>query len=324
MQLNILITHVSYQASVSFIKMLRACKGYNIHICGCSKIEKGYTCGSMLVDKFFVVPHSNEEEYLDQIKNICEEEKISLILTAEEQDLIIFKTHKVPEALYQYIPDIDLFSLFQDKYLATTAINHLGVKTPKILFKASECENINYFIRRKRVSCASRGIKMYRQNELSFNEPLFCEDYITQPVIAGDEYTVDVFCDKNGRPIMIMPRIRLATKDGTTVRCIIKNDTEIINVCKKIYKNYKLPGISNIQFIKQGNDVYFIELNPRAAAACISTLRATGINWMELYINAFLNNQPLNSLAYYQKKIHWNTVISRYYEETVMFGESNE
>ena len=324
MQLNILITHVSYQASVSFIKMLRACKGYNIRICGCSKIEKGYTCGSMLVDKFFVVPHCGKEEYLDRIKRICEEEKISLILTAEEQDLIIFKKHKVPEALYQYIPEINLFSLFQDKYLATTAIDSLGVKTPKILFQTSECEDYNSFIRRKRISCSSRGITIYSKNKLPLEEPLFCDECITQPVIQGDEYTVDMFCDKEGNPIMILPRIRLATKDGTTVRCIIKNDAEIITACKKIYKAYKLPGISNIQFIKQGKDVYFIELNPRAAAACISTLRATQINWMELYLNAFLNNQELKSLDYYQEKIYWDTIISRYYEETVLFGASHE
>ena len=49
--LNILIAHVSYQASAgSFIKLLRNSNKYHFYIVGCDSIEMGYSSGSVLVD----------------------------------------------------------------------------------------------------------------------------------------------------------------------------------------------------------------------------------------------------------------------------------
>lgn len=304
--------------------MLRACKGYNIFICGTSKLERGYSCGSMLVDKFFLVPHSNESEYFNTIKRICAEENISLVLSPEENDLVIFKKNQFKQALYQYIPDPQIFSLFRDKYHATLAVESLGIKTPKMLTDLNDIKMYEKFIRRKRVSCSSRGITVYNQKDFPIQEPLLCDEYLTQPYIEGDEYTVDVFCDKLGSPIIIFPRIRLAKKDGTTVRCIVRNNENLVQACRRIYKKFIIPGISNIQFIVENNEVYFIELNPRAAATVISTLCASSTNWMELFINHFYRGKPIEDPAALQHKIFWETIISRYYQETVLFGDEHE
>lgn len=304
--------------------MLRACKGYNVFICGSSKLEQGYSCGSMLVDKFFLVPHTNDNEYFNTIKKICTDEKISLVLSPEENDLILFKKNNFKEALYQYIPDPYIFALFRDKYKATVALQSLGIKTPEIITELENMKMHEKFIRRKRVSCGSRGITIYNKKNFPIHEPLICEEYLTQPFVEGEEYTVDVFCDKNGCPIIIFPRISLAKKDGTTVRCITKNNEILIQTCRKIYKNFKLPGISNIQFIVKNDEAYFIELNPRAAANVISTLWASGTNWIELFINHFYMGKPIEESSTLQNKIYWETLISRYYQETVLFGDQHE
>lgn len=304
--------------------MLRACKGYNIFIYGTSKLEQGYSCGSMLVDKFFLVPHTNESDYFNTIKRICVDENISLVLSPEENDLVIFKKNQFKEALYQYIPDPQIFTLFRDKYHATLAVESLGIKTPKILTQSNDIKVYEKLIRRKRVSCGSRGITVYNQKEFPIHEPLLCDEYLTQPYIEGDEYTVDVFCDEQGSPIIIFPRICLAKKDGTTVRCIVRHNEKLIQACKKVYKKFIIPGISNIQFIIRNDEVYFIELNPRAAATVISTLCASDTNWMELFINHFYMGKPIEDTAALQHKIFWETIISRYYQETVLYGDGYE
>ena len=114
-ELTILITHVSYQASAgSFIKLLKKSRDYKFYILGCDSIEKGYSSGSMLVDKFYHIDNYNKKNnYIASIKNIIEYEKVDLVISAEEDDLILFRNNKIEQALYEYIPAQSVFDLFK-------------------------------------------------------------------------------------------------------------------------------------------------------------------------------------------------------------------
>ena len=70
--------------------------------------------------------------------------------------------------------------------------------------------------------------------------------------------SIDVFCDCQGRPHSIIPRYGLASKDGTTFKCIIEKEKTLINICEQIYNLYCIPGFSNIQFIvRLRNFIFF-------------------------------------------------------------------
>lgn len=320
--INILITHVSYQASAgSFIKMLRNSKKYLCYIVGSDSIEKGFSSGSMLVDKFYHVNSSTDNpQYINSIMTICQKEKIDLILSAEEEDLKLFKKSKISEALFQYIPDLSIFTLFNDKHLANLSLKSKNILIPKYIFNLDEFEKSNRekFICRKRISCCSRGIKVFKKNEVDNNFIFFNNEHITQEFINGKLYTVDVLCDKKGKATLIIPRQAISVKDGTVFKCIIEYNETLIQICKKIYSYYCIPGISNIQFIIENNYVYFIELNPRAAATLIASSIAS-INFLDLYISHFLYNEELPEYNFLMNKVHWNSVISRYYQETIMY-----
>lgn len=121
--LNILIAHASYQASAgSFIKLLRNSNKYHFYIVGCDSIEMGYSSGSVLVDKFYHVTEDTPDAYINTIQKIIREEKINVIISAEEDDLNKFRDFEISEALYTYIPPRKVFNTFRDKQFATTEI----------------------------------------------------------------------------------------------------------------------------------------------------------------------------------------------------------
>ena len=319
-KVNILITHVSYQACAgSIIKLLRNSQKYSFNIIGCDAIEKGYSSGSMLVDRFYCVLTKDPINYIKEINNIVSIEKIDLIFSAEEEDLILFKRHKIQHALYEYIPEISIFELFRDKYYATQEINKKGISVPKNIMNYNEflLSNSNTFIKRKRVSCSSRGITILDRHEILENYEFYSTEYITQEFVRGKMYTIDVLCDKEGSPHLIIPRRTLASKDGTTFKCIIENIKELRDICKKIYSIYRIPGLSNIQFIV-ADKPYFIEMNPRSAATMIASALSS-VNIMDLYISHFLLNEDLPVYNEIMKSVKWDSVVSRYYEETILF-----
>ncbi|MEG0409169.1 MAG: ATP-grasp domain-containing protein, partial [Bacilli bacterium] len=181
--------------------------------------------------------------------------------------------------------------------------------------------NAPYFIERKRFSSCSRGIRILTRNETKELKIFYSKNYILQEYIDGSMYVVDVLCDKNGIIKMIIPRKEISIKDGTTFKCeIVKHDL-IVKYTKKIYKYFSVPGISNIQFIEDKNgNIYFIELNSRVAATMIAS-SLSSINILDLYIENILFNKNLPCYSVLMKTVKWNTIISRYYEETVFKGK---
>lgn len=325
-KLNILISNVSYQASAgSFIKMLRNSKEYCYYIVGIDSIPMGFSSGSMLVDKFYHYPKEyNEQDYINFIKVVIDNEKIDLVISAEEEDLKLFKKYNITSSLYNNIPDYYIFDIFKDKHSANLKMKELNIPIPKYIYSYQDVQNSshNLFIKRKRVSCCSRGIEIINKEKIQSNFKFFSNQYLTQEFIQGKIYTVDVFCDKSGNPLLIIPRQAISIKDGTVFKCIIEKNKHLIQLTQKIYSNYRIPGLSNIQFIIDNeNQPYFIELNPRAAATCIASSLAS-FNFLDLYVKHFYNNKDLPNYNELMNCVHWNSVISRYYEETILIGEN--
>ena len=322
-QLNVLITHVSYQAAAgSFIKLLRKSNKFRFYIVGCDILPKGYSSGSMLVDKYYHIQcEVGNSEYISNIEHICTLENIDLIISAEEDDLRLYKKHCVPQALYKHIPDDNIFELFKDKHRANLSVQNNGIEIPKTLYGYQEfCESkTEKIIFRQRISCCSRGIEVMNKHEVNRCYSFFSDHHITQEYITGEFYTIDMFCDKQGIPHLIIPRRKKEKKDGTDFKCVVERKEQLISLCNKIYRLYKIPGISNIQFIVQNEHAYFIELNPRAAATVIAS-SLTSVNFLDLYISHFYLDEPLQSYEDLMGEVFWGSVISRYYQETVLYG----
>ena len=79
----------------------------------------------------------------------------------------------------------------------------------------------------------------------------------------GEEFTVDVFCDFNSKPITIVPRRRLAVRSGEILKGKTIRDYSIIKASIDLVEKLKPFGHITLQCIKNENGIYFIEINPR-------------------------------------------------------------
>ena len=93
-------------------------------------------------------------------------------------------------------------------------------------------------------------------------------------------------------------------------------DEKIIEQTQQVCLNFRIPGLWNIQYIKNKDGLFFIELNPRFAGSAIAGIAAS-FNYLDLYIDHFVYNNPLPSFDSLMSKVAWNSIITRYYEEIV-------
>ena len=313
--MNVLITNVSYHNAVSAIKMCREIP--SMFIIGCSCIPYGFSSGSILVDKFIKTDDIDKGyEYIIQIKKICEDYNIELIISSDDEEQKWF--NKYSEYFSGKIITVDnkLIDLFTNKYSASFAVSEVGLNIPHIYKEDHFALLVNKpIIIREKVSCCSYGIKILKNAKIDeikkySNKSSFIQDYID-----GDEYTVDVLCDIEGNPKNIIPRRRLAIRNGITYKCIIEKNQLLIDACKNLYNNFYIPGFSNTQFIVKEGIAYYIETNLRIGGTTIASSLA-GNNLMDIYIEHFLKHKPMKT-----SEIKWGAVITRYYSETIFIQE---
>jgi len=308
--MNVLITHATKRGAISLIKVLKRISSLSLKVFGCDDVRIGYESGTLLVDTYILL--DADESYIDQIKRICISHKIDILLSVMDEENILFAKHR-NNLPVRYLPSIEVLELFHDKLQATLAIKDLGLHIPRIVHDLS-LENKIIF--RDKVSVGSRGIYIVDLNADKVIENRFKRNSFIQEYIDGQEYTVDVLADKKGVPSLIIPRWRIDIKDGISFVCQTVKHDAIILACQKIYEKYKIPGLSNVQFIMYNDEPYFIELNPRFAGTAIAGILSS-FNYLELFLKHFCLDEQNPSYDALMKNVAWGSIISRYWAEAL-------
>lgn len=311
--MRILIPNSFCFAAIGIVKTLKRLSKYRINIIGTGEEPLGLASGSKLVDEYLQSPPlKNVNEYKKFLTEIIETSNIDLIFCVLDSDLLVLNEimeSSINSKTIYITPDKKMIQLFQDKLYASKKMQEKGFKIPEIIMEDINCN----VILRKNISVGSSGIKKLNLVDLTdFNtEKAFLQEHI-----YGDEFTVDVFCNCCGEPALIIPRKRLEIRNGMSFKTQLIYDEEIIEQTKQVCLNFRIPGLWNIQYIKNKNGLFFIELNPRFAGSAIAGIVAS-FNYLDLYIDHFVYNNPLPSFDSLMSKVVWNSIITRYYEEIV-------
>lgn len=312
--MNILINNMHGNISVSLVKLLKDLKSRDIMIIGTDILEYGTFSGSLMVDKYYVSPPMEDEKrFLEFLYSLSCEIKIDILIPSCDAEAVILSKHKNCIPIPYYIADEETVSLFKDKLLSSNYLKEKGFDVPPII---TDLRNESKIIFRKRNSVRSQGIYVVDLLKEQYIRNLFNDDYFIQPFIPSASYIVDVMTDKNGMPQLIVPRLNYEIRDYTAYRSKLVNDLELIALTRKICELFYLPGFFNIDFKKYEGKNYFIELNVRYAASGIFSAMGS-FNYLEMYLEHFVNNKKLLGFDYYMQKVKWGSIVSRYYEELI-------
>lgn len=230
-------------------------------------------------DHTVIVPRIKDDAYIPTLLENCKNYHIDAVIPTIDTDLLLLaKTKGEFEKIGTtvIVSDEDKIKLCRDKRLTSAYFVSVGLLAPMPVddFKMYS-GGYPAFIKPKDGSSSVFAYKVNSPEELE-SMAKQVPDYIIQPFIDGVEYTVDVFCDFNGNPVYITPRIRLATRSGEVLKTEISQDETIISEIKQLLKDYRPCGAITVQLIRQKetNKDYYIEINPRYGGGAPLTMRA--------------------------------------------------
>lgn len=264
----------------------------------------------MFCDKTLRVPKINSENYIPFLKEYCNENAVNALIPTIDTDLLLLSLNKENFGTTKVIvSDPDKVAICRDKRLTGDFFASVGLKFPIATDDISNYDQgFPAFIKPRDGSSSIDAYKADNFDELkSFSEMV--PDYIIQPYIKGEEYTVDIFCDFSGEPIFITPRKRLAVRAGEVLKTQICQDEIIINEMIALVRSFKPCGAITVQLIKDelSGENYYIEINPRYGGGAPLSVKA-GADSTEMMLR-LLNGEKAEFI---DKVAEDGAVFSRY------------
>jgi len=252
-----------------------------------------------LADDFILFPKKDNPKLWKDIDALLTKYKIDVVIPSFDEMMIGWATQKEyfeNKGINIIISPVETIETFGNKWKTYLFFKEIGVPCPATSLKQ------DYPLLKPIHGRGAKGIKIADKH-------VNMEGMISQEIVEGEEYTIDCFFDYKGDPVYIVPRKRLHVRDGKSTKgAVIKND-QIVSYVIKIAQHIKFVGPINMQCFVHGDNIKFIEINPRIAGGMALGFAATE-NWVNLIVDNILNKQPIKPMP-----INYGLKMVRYYAE---------
>ena len=106
-------------------------------------------------------------------------------------------------------------------------------------------------------------------------------DYIAQPYLSGDIYTADVARDSYGNCQALVRHELLRTANGLGTTVQILPEHPLNEITSRIAAFADMIGVVNMEFIENGGEYHFLEVNPRFSGGVGFSI-ASGVDFAAL------------------------------------------
>ena len=231
------------------------------------------------VDRSIIFPHSSNKDFIKTLIQTCNENEIKLVIPTIDPDLKVLSENltllkkRLPNTLI-LVPELSVVEIAEDKRKTREFFASCGVEVPKSL---RDVKNLKFPVFVKPAcGSAGKGARIVNDsvelNRLKERE----SDLMIEEVIEGPEYTVDVFCDRQKKAKLAIPRKRLAVRGGEVSRGIVERNKELeasaIQIAEKLYCDVPI----TIQFRKSVKGFVAMEINARVGGGLPLTIAAGG------------------------------------------------
>jgi len=272
-----------------------------------------------VADRAYRVPLSTDPNYVSELLSICEAERVRLIVPTIDDELALIAGAR------EQFRDIGTLvasspastaTLCNDKFETCEHLIASGIAAAKSYLPATLPENVALplFIKPRVGRGAVSAFTVRTKDELNFFLG-YVKDPIVQEYLEGPEYTIDVLCDFNGRPLSIVPRERAVIRAGVTDRGRTVNDRTLIELARATCEALPFAGPVNIQCRMHNGQPVIFEINPRFSGGIPLTIQA-GADFPQMLLKLALGRAVVPTVGQFRDGLWMTSFESSFFLDT--------
>lgn len=279
------------------------------------------TTAMSVADKAFESPIIYDEKYIPFLLEICKSEKIDMLISLFDIDLMILAKNKSrfeEMGVKVIVSDENIINICNDKFEMLKYLKKINMPVPKTYIDLEEALkgadfDKNSYILKPRWGMGSLSIfeaenkkelevlyekakRSIQKSYLRFESGADIDRAILiQEKIKGDEYGLDIFNDFKGENLTVTVKRKLAMRSGETDIAKVIENKELEDIGKKIAESLKHIGNLDMDILFDGQNAYIIDMNARFGGGYPFT-HSAGVNELEALIR-LCKNEKVNDLS---------------------------
>jgi carbamoyl-phosphate synthase large subunit len=230
-------------------------------------------------DVHALVPRIEEDDYVPALRELVDEHGVDLIVPLTDLDQVILSGEREELGALVLLPDAEIVERLGDKYLAHVLFEERGIASPPTWLPTGVPDDAEFpLLVKARHGFGSRHI--YRAADaaqLGFFLGYTPVDSIVQACLAGEEFSIDVFCDLDGTCLNAIPRTMIESKGGESIKGMTIRDERLIELARDVSERLELVGPANIQCFREADGAHLVtDINTRFGGGFPLPLAAGG------------------------------------------------
>jgi carbamoyl-phosphate synthase large subunit len=273
-------------------------------------------------DHMALVPRVEDTGYVPALAALVAEHGVRLVvpLTDLDQGILSLARAALAPALV-LAPPPEVCATMGDKYLAHAFFEANGIRSPRTWLPADVPSDARYpLLVKVREGFGSRHI--YRATdpeELAFFLGHTAVDSMVQELCHGEEFSIDVFCDLEGRCLNAIPRTMIQSKGGESIKGMSLQDPELIAHGARVAEVIGIVGPANIQCFREvDGSLPVTDVNPRFGGGFPLPL-AAGSRYPELALALANGERPEPRLGDFRAGV----TMTRFFSDICLVDDGN-
>jgi carbamoyl-phosphate synthase large subunit len=264
-----------------------------------------------------LVPRVDDFGYVTALRDLVALHDVRLIVPLTDLDHVILaqaRDELAPAVVL--VPDEETSACCADKYLAHRFFEERAIGSPATWLPTELPEELPFpLLVKARKGFGSRHIyRAENQAELDFFLRYTPVESMVQTLCRGVEFSIDVFCDLDGRCVAAVPRTMIESKGGESIKGMTIRDTDLIEFGRAVSEALRIIGPANVQcFREPDGSLQVTDVNPRFGGG-FPLPTAAGSRYPELAI-ALANGESLEPrLGGFRQGV----VMTRFFSQVIL------
>ena len=268
-------------------------------------------------DRRVIVPRIADPAYVPTLAGLVREQEVGLVVPLNDLDFPVLARERVEFApALVLLPDVEVSARMSDKLDAHRFFVENGIPSPQSWAPDQVPADVRFPVLVKaRAGFGSRNIfRAHDADELAFFLSYTGVPSFVQEACLGEEFSIDVFSDMDGRCLNAIPRTMLLSKGGESIKGVSLMDRELIEHGARVAEAVRIKGPANVQcFREPDGSLPITDVNTRFGGGFPVPLAAGG-RYPELALALARGERPEPRLGDFREGV----AMTRYFSEVCL------
>lgn len=217
-----------------------------------------------VADGAVLLPRSDDDSFVAALAEACDRETVGLVVPTRDGELPVMAAARQTLAEHGVrvaVSSLESLAVCLDKQAFTDFCQRQGFLVPRPVPDPG-LTDLPLFARPRRGQAGTgSGVVQTTDDLARYHDHIFSE------IIDAPEYTVDVFLDRQSRPLSAVPRERVVVVGGESQVTRTVDDPLLAGEAASLCQRIGLTGPATVQAFRLEDQVLMIEVNPRFGGA---------------------------------------------------------